>query len=336
MVASRPAPREKMLSWQPRGGRVLWKGARPGYPLPAIAMGRPGEGEAGEMAPFPLHLQGVEDQRRKREPTPAALNNHQAFGSSKLCLEGGCQGKKEPVLAGSRAGGCDGEGENLFDSCWAGKKAMIERKASTQMQQVEEESMRPLFCAILTAGFWVTASAVCAIEIHPQAADITMALERGSLAAVARTPPERLYTWFGTERRDGVPHGFLVTKLDALAVLSAHFSLRSLSPSPSDQAQVLADPFLLVSVILFGERPDFAVDSYILLQQGSRKIIPTRVRFDATATRSSAWPSSPAYRAKVVAFFAYADFDPGAESRISVFPRGGGEIGFDLDFAAIP
>ncbi len=196
--------------------------------------------------------------------------------------------------------------------------------------------MRPLFCAILTTGFWVTASTVCAIEVQPQAAEIAMALERGSLAAAARTPPERLYTWFGTEQGDRAPHGFLMTKLDALAVLSAHFSLRSLSPSPSDQAQVLADPHLLVSAILFGERPDFAVDAYMLMQQGSRKIIPAKVRFDATATQSSAWPSSPAYRAKVVAFFAYVDFDPRAKSRISVFPRGGGEIAFDLDFAAIP
>jgi len=127
-----------------------------------------------------------------------------------------------------------------------------------------------------------------------------------------------------------------MTKLDALAVLSAHFSLRGLSPSATDQAQVLEDPYLLVSVILFGERPDFAVDSYMLLHQGSRKIIPAKVRFDATATPSTAWPSSPPYRAKVVAFFAYVDFDPDAKSRVSVFPRRGGEITFDLDFAAIP
>jgi hypothetical protein len=196
--------------------------------------------------------------------------------------------------------------------------------------------MRPLFCAILTTGLWITASTVCAIEVQPQDAEIAMALERGRLAAAARTPPERLYTWFGTEQRDRAPHGFLMTKLDALAVLSAHFNLRNLSPSPSDQAQVLADPYLMVSVILFGELPDFAVDSYILLQQGSLKIVPAKVRFDATATRSSAWPSSPAYRAKVIAFFPYADFDPHAKSYASVFPRDGGEIGFDLDFAAIP
>jgi hypothetical protein len=196
--------------------------------------------------------------------------------------------------------------------------------------------MRPLFFTILTAGLWATATTVFAIEVEPQAAEIAAALERGSHAAAARIPPERLYTWFGTEQRDRAPHGFLLTKLDAVAVLSAHFSLRNLSPSSADQAQVLADPYLLVSVILFGERPDFAVDAYILLLQGSRKISPVKVRFDATATPSGAWPSSPAYRAKVVAFFAYVDFDPHSMTRVSVFPRIGGEIAFDLDFAAIP
>jgi hypothetical protein len=196
--------------------------------------------------------------------------------------------------------------------------------------------MPHFFRSLVTAGLWVTASTVYAIEIQPEASDIAMALERGSVAAAARIPPERLYTWFGTEQRERGPHGFLLTKLDALAVLSAHFRLRSLTPSPSDQAQVLADPYLFVTVILFGERPDFAVDSYMLLQQGSRTIIPGKVRFDATATPSSTWPSSPAYRAKVIGFFAYVDFDPHAKSRVSVFPRSGGAIAFDVDFATIP
>src|SRR4029450_3063912 len=98
--------------------------------------------------------------------------------------------------------------------------------------------MRPLFCVILTVGFLITAVTVRAIEAQPGPRDIELALERGRLAAAARIPPERLYTWFGTEHRDRGPHGFLMTKLDALAVLSAHFSLRGLSPSASDQAQV--------------------------------------------------------------------------------------------------
>src|SRR2546427_9073203 len=73
-----------------------------------------------------------------------------------------------------------------------------------------------------------------------------------------------------------------------------------------------------------------------MLVQGGRKIMPVRIRADDTADRTSAWPKSPAYRAKVVASFAYGDFDPLAKTQLSVFPRTGGELSFDLDFAAIP
>jgi hypothetical protein len=37
----------------------------------------------------------------------------------------------------------------------------------------------------------------------------------------------------------------------------------------------------------------------------------------------------------VVASFAYEDFDPRAKTKLSIFPAGGGEISFDLDFAQI-
>jgi hypothetical protein len=175
-----------------------------------------------------------------------------------------------------------------------------------------------------------------AIEIQPTADQIVAALERGQAAAAARTPPDHLYTWFGPDRGQAQPHGFLMTKLDGLAVMSAHFGLRGVRPSDLERDQVLADPHLLVTVILFGERPDFAVDSYVLLLQGERKIPPVKVRFDGKADRSRLWPASPAYRAKVVAFFAYADFDPHAKVRLSVFPKKGGDESFDMDFGAIP
>jgi dephospho-CoA kinase len=47
-----------------------------------------------------------EDQTKSRKTTPAALNNHQAFGSSKLCLAGGCHGKSG-CLGSRGAGGCN-------------------------------------------------------------------------------------------------------------------------------------------------------------------------------------------------------------------------------------
>src|SRR5437660_1142113 len=48
-------------------------------------------------------------QRNSREAIPAALNNHQAFGSSKLCLVGGWKSGKALVSASAGR-----EGENML------------------------------------------------------------------------------------------------------------------------------------------------------------------------------------------------------------------------------
>jgi len=197
---------------------------------------------------------------------------------------------------------------------------------------------RPLSWLLPTALWaWasVAASPSWAIEVNPTPAQIDAALERGRAAAAARTPPVDLYAWFRTVG-ELAPHGFLMTKLAGLAVMSTHFALRAERPSEQEIRQILDDRHLLISIILFGGQPDFAVDTYVLLTQDSRTINPVKVRFDATADRTPLWPKPPAYRAKVVASFAYADFDPRARTRLSVYPRSGGEVSFDLDFAAIP
>jgi len=178
-----------------------------------------------------------------------------------------------------------------------------------------------------------------AIELHPSDQQVATALERGRTAATARTPPVELYSWFGPPRDDANefrPRGFLMTKLSGLAVLSAHFALRAQQPNDQEIRRILDDQYLQVSVTLYGDRRDFTQNTFVMLVQGDRKIMPVRIRADDTADRTSAWPKSPAYRAKVVASFTYGDFDPLAKTQLSVFPRTGGELSFDLDFAAIP
>jgi hypothetical protein len=59
------------------------------------------------------------------------------------------------------------------------------------------------------------------------------------------------------------------------------------------------------------------------------------VRFDGQASRSAAWPEPPRFKAKVVASFAYTDFDPTAQTTITVFPANGGEVTFPLDFSQL-
>ena len=188
------------------------------------------------------------------------------------------------------------------------------------------------FCALALAVVCVRPAA--AVEVQPSPAQIHTALDKGKTAAAQHSPPDMFYVRFGATD-DLHPAGFLVTKLGALSVMATHMALRGLEPADSDVVQVLEAQTMLVSVVIFGNHPAFAADSYLVLDQAGKTIKPVTVRFDAQANRSAAWPDSPRFKAKVVASFNYADFDPKAKTAITVFPANGGESSFDLDFAAI-
>jgi hypothetical protein len=87
--------------------------------------------------------------------------------------------------------------------------------------------------------------------------------------------------------------------------------------------------------VILGNQRNFAVDSYILLEQGEKIIKPVTVRFDAQAEHSAMWPKPPKFTAKVVASFNYADFDPMAETTIAVYLATGGEASFPVKFLDI-
>jgi hypothetical protein len=192
----------------------------------------------------------------------------------------------------------------------------------------------------LVAGWLLLAGALAwpgpsgAIEVQPAPDRIQAALERGRAAAAARTPPNELYAWFGGPGEE-TARGFLMTRLAGLAVMAAHFALRSEQPAETDIRQILDEKTMLVSVTIFGSSPAFARNSYIVLTQGPNTIKPVQVRYDGQAGLAPTWPRTPPYRAKVVASFSYDEFDPLAATRISVFPGSGGEVSFDVDFSKI-
>lgn len=185
------------------------------------------------------------------------------------------------------------------------------------------------------AAFLLLCSApVSAIEMQPSDDAVRAALDRGAEAAKQHQPPDTFYTRFGATD-DMHPSGFLITKLAALSVMATHMGLRGLEPAEDEIAQTLDGKTMLVSATIFGNLPNFAVDSYMVLDQAGKTIKPVTVRFDGMASRSAAWPESPRFKAKVVASFAYADFDPLAQTVITVFPANGGEVTFPVDFSQI-
>ena len=195
-----------------------------------------------------------------------------------------------------------------------------------------------LRCVTAAAGAsWLmvfAATGVSAIDTHPSQEEIQAALKRGAEAAREHRPPDSFYTRFGATD-DLHPSGFLITKLEALSVMATHMGLRGVDPAEADIAQTLDGKTMLVSATIFGNVGNFAVDSYMVLDQGGKTIKPVTVRFDGMASRSAAYPEAPRFKAKVVASFAYADFDPTAQTTISIFPANGGEVTFPLDFSQI-
>ncbi len=173
-----------------------------------------------------------------------------------------------------------------------------------------------------------------AIDVHPIAEQVQIALDRGNEAAQKQSPPDTFYVRFGaTDERHS--SGFLITKLGGLSIMATHMALRGLQPSEADVQQVLEGRILLVSTVIFGNAPNFAVDSYMVFDQGGKTIKPLSVRFDGVADRTVTWPESPRFKAKVIASFNYADFDPNAKTTITVFPASGGESSFSMDFSEI-
>ena len=173
-----------------------------------------------------------------------------------------------------------------------------------------------------------------AIDVSPTAEQIQTALDQGKEAAEKGMPPDSFYVRFGVT--DEVqPKGFLITKIGALSVMATHMALRGLQPSNTDVNQVLESTTMLISTVILGNTPNFAVDSYMVLEQGGKSIKPVMVRFDAQATRSDVWPKSPRFKAKVVASFNYADLDPKAKTTITVYPATGGESSFSINFGEI-
>ncbi len=173
-----------------------------------------------------------------------------------------------------------------------------------------------------------------AIELRPTNAAIQSAIAKGKQATQEQRQPDAFHITFGAT--DAVhPRGFLLTKLGSLSVMALHMAWRGAEPNQSDIEQVINAPTMLVSTVIFGDTPSFAVDSYMVLEQGAKTVKPATVRVDGVANRSAAWPNSPRFRAKVVAWFNYTDFDPTGDTAVLVFPAGGGEIRFALDFARI-
>lgn len=198
------------------------------------------------------------------------------------------------------------------------------------------EILESCLCVCISVA-WILSPTQSALAIlpNPEHKQVDQALKRGMDFAQQHRPPNELYWHFGsTENFE--PHGFLVTKISGLAVMAGHYALRGEQPTDQDIQQVLVEDTLQVVVTVFGNSPDFARESYLLMKQGPQVVKPNRIRFDARAREAGHVQGAPVYQAKIVGLFPYGTFKPEASTTLLVFPGVGGEIRFELDLSTIP
>jgi len=98
--------------------------------------------------------------------------------------------------------------------------------------------------------------------------------------------------------------------------------------------EILAMPYLEVEVRLCGEEEFFAEGAEVAMQQGNLMVRPVDI---GPAERGRKNPgSTPSFRSRFTARFAYADFDPQAPGTLAIFFPDGTLINIPADFSKIP
>jgi len=80
-----------------------------------------------------------------------------------------------------------------------------------------------------------------------------------------------------------------------------------------------------------GDTADFAEDAQATLEQDGRQIKGEMAKPDKAKKNAE----GPAYRGKIAASFAYGSFDPNAMTKITLYPKVGDAMSWDVDFSKI-
>ena len=159
------------------------------------------------------------------------------------------------------------------------------------------------------------------------------------VANIMKTAEQAIRVGADPEENPCGPHAILRTRyywLEYFGRREAAESKRQKKPvrMPDSKIQeILKMPYLEVEVRLCGEEEFFAEGVDVALQQGRNMARPVDV---GAAERGKKNPGDvPSYRSRFTARFAYADFDPKAESTLAVFFPDGKLINIQADLSKI-
>lgn len=174
-----------------------------------------------------------------------------------------------------------------------------------------------------------------AIEVSLDPAAVQKALDEGKQMKEVKTVPTR----FGADLSKDIcgGGGEIQTKTVGLNRLGA---LIAADPARAERDKEQVDAAIKKTAeanrlkIVFdfcGDTADFAEDSQASLEQGG-KLIKGEMAKPDQARRNK---EGPAFRGKIAASFAYGSFDPQAPTKITLYPKMGDAMSWEVDFSKI-
>ena len=174
-----------------------------------------------------------------------------------------------------------------------------------------------------------------AIEVNLDPAAVQKALDEGKQTKEVKTVPTR----FGADLSKDICGGGweIQTKAVGLNRLGA---LIAADPERAERDKAQVDQAVQKTVeskrlkIVFdfcGDTSDFAEDSQATLEQEGRQIKGEMSKPDKTKKNAE----GTAYRGKIAASFSYGSFDPNKVTKITLFPKVGDAMSWEVDFSKI-
>jgi hypothetical protein len=175
-----------------------------------------------------------------------------------------------------------------------------------------------------------------AIDVKLDDAAITKAVEEGKqVKDVKNLPTARFGADLSKDLCGG--GGEIRTKTVTLNRLGAVMAANP-QKAEEDKAQIdeqikklLQADVMKVAFDFCGDTADFAEDAQATLEQEGRMIKGEMAKPDKARKN----PEGPAYRGKITASFPYSAFDPNAPAKVTLYPKIGDAMSWDVDFSQI-
>jgi hypothetical protein len=174
-----------------------------------------------------------------------------------------------------------------------------------------------------------------AIEVNLDPAAVQKAIDEGKQIKEVKTVPTRFGADLSKDLCGG--GGEIRTKTVSLnrlgAVMAANPEKAEQDKAKIEEAiqKIVEAKHLRIAFDFCGDTADFAEDAQASLEQGS-KLIKGEMAKPDQAKRNK---EGPAFRGKIAASFPYGSFDPNAPTKITLYPKMGDAMSWEVDFSTI-